>query len=81
MNNVSAGQDWGISAGTPRGSFYIKNGWMPWGYEWVNSIGFIPSSDNRHGYAIAVYTDGDASFQSGINVIEQLARATKNILQ
>lgn len=81
MNNVSAGQDWGISAGTPRGSFYIKNGWMPWGYEWVNSIGFIPSADNHHGYAIAVYTDGDASFQSGINVIEQLARATKGILQ
>lgn len=81
MSHVSYGQDWGISAGTPRGSFYIKNGWMPFGYQWVNSIGFIPSSDNHHGYAIAVYTDGDGSFQAGINVIEQLARATKQIMQ
>ncbi|WP_251545301.1 serine hydrolase [Limosilactobacillus caecicola] len=81
MMNVSAGQDWGISAGTARGSFYIKNGWIPVGYGIVNSIGFIPSADNHHGYAIAVYSDGNPSFQSGINVIEQLARVTKQILQ
>ncbi len=80
MMNVSAGQDWGISAGTARGSFYIKNGWYTDG-EWVNSIGFIPSADNHHGYAIAVYTDQDPSFAAGINVIEELAWATKQILQ
>lgn len=80
MSHVSYGQDWGISAGTGRGSFYIKNGWIP-ADGIVNSIGFIPSADNHHGYAIAVYTDNDPSFQYGINLIEQLARATKNILQ
>lgn len=81
MSHVSYGQDWGISAGTPRGSFYIKNGWIPMNYGRVNSIGFIPASDNRHGYAIAVYTDANPSFQYGIDTIQALALATKRILQ
>lgn len=81
MSHVSYGQDWGISAGTPRGQFYIKNGWIPMNYDRVNSIGFIPSADNRHGYAIAVYTDAGPSFQYSIDTIQALALATKRILQ
>ena len=78
MHNVSAGQNWGISAGSS--DFYIKNGWIPYGYMYINSIGFIPGG-NWSGYTIAVYTDGQPGFQSAINVIERLARATKGVLQ
>jgi glucan-binding YG repeat protein len=78
MHNVSAGQNWGISAGSS--NFYIKNGWIPYGYMYINSIGYIPGN-NWSGYTIAVYTDGQPGFQSAINIIERLARATKNIMQ
>lgn len=78
MHNVSSGQNWGISSGSS--DFYVKNGWIPFGYMYIDSIGFIPGG-NWSGYTIAVYTDGQPGFQSAINVIERLARATKGVLQ
>lgn len=80
MSHVSYGQDWGISAGTGRGHFYIKNGWIPSGLMNINSIGFIPGGNNR-GYCIAVYTDRGPSMGYSIDTIQQLARVTKQILQ
>jgi beta-lactamase class A len=78
MGSVSASQNWGISAGS--GSFYVKNGWRPDNGWWhVNSIGFIPGSQND-GYTIAVYTDSNTSMNNGINLIERLARATRTIM-
>lgn len=47
-HNVSSG--WGIATGNS--DFYIKNGWMPEGYEYVDSIGYT-SGHNWSGYAIA----------------------------
>ena len=75
MGSVSAGQNWGISAGSSR--FFVKNGWNTkdnsplWN---VSSIGYIPNG----GYTIAVYTDSNLNMQSGIRLIEDLARATQN---
>lgn len=75
MGSVSAGQNWGISAGSSQ--FYVKNGWNTkdnsplWN---VASIGYIPAG----GYTIAVYTDSNPNMQAGISLIEDLARATRN---
>lgn len=80
MSHVSTAQDWGISAGTGRGHFYIKNGWIPFELMNINSIGFIPGGNNS-GYAIAVYTDRGPSMNYSVDTIQQLARATKGILQ
>lgn len=78
MGSVSGDQRWGISAGSSQ--YYIKNGWLalsaPWPW-YVDSIGFIPQ-DNNNGYTIAVYTDNNIPMQVGVNMIESLARATKN---
>lgn len=78
MGSINPSQRWGISAGSS--NFYVKNGWLPYGGSWhVNSIGFIPGNGNS--YTIAVYTDGNGTMQDGINLIQQLAIATKQIMQ
>lgn len=78
MGSVNGSQRWGISAGSNQ--YYIKNGWLalsaPWPW-YVDSIGFIPQANNN-GYTIAVYTDNNIPMQVGVNMIESLARATKN---
>lgn len=77
MGSVNPSQTWGISAGSPH--FYIKNGWncLQDGYWYINSIGFIPGSDND-GYTIAVYTYSSPTVESGAALVEQYARATRN---
>lgn len=79
MNNVESDQAWGISASSD--NFAIKNGWLDYGSNgWiVNSIGYIKNS-NGTDYTIAVYTDKNQSMAAGQQVIEQLARVTKPIL-
>lgn len=78
MGSINPSQRWGISTGS--GNFYVKNGWLPYDGSWhVNSIGFIPGNGNS--YTIAVYTDGNGTMQDGINLIQQLAIATKQIMQ
>ena len=79
MSSVNPSQTWGISAGSSQ--YYIKNGWSalaaPWPW-FVNSIGFIPGTNND-GYTIAVYTDNNLPMSVGVNMIESLARATKEM--
>ena len=78
MSSVNGSQTWGISAGSSQ--YYLKNGWSafsaPWAW-YVSSIGFIPQDDN--GYSIAVYTDNNIPMSVGVNIIEQLALATKQM--
>ena len=79
MATVAADQRWGISAGSSQ--FYLKNGWLPLSPSWnwyVNSIGFIPQGD--HGYSITVYTGDNISMNVGVNLVESLARVTKDYL-
>lgn len=79
MVNVENDQAWGISASSD--NFALKNGWLNYGKdEWiVNSIGYVKNS-NGTDYTIAVYTDKNQSMAAGQQVIEQLARVTKPIL-
>lgn len=79
MANVEQDQVWGVSAGSS--NYALKNGWLSYGSDgWiVNSIGYIKNSDGSN-YTIAVYTDKNSSMLSGQQTIEQLARATKSIM-
>lgn len=76
MSSVSGDQSWGISAGS--NTYYVKNGWRN-DYTWhVSSIGYIPNGNNS--YTIAVYTTNDPNMNYGVNIIEQLARATRSMM-
>jgi hypothetical protein len=76
MENVEAGEDWGVSAGVPTGvTVALKNGWLPLvgDGDWqVNSIGWIDGAG--HDYLLAVMTKGNASEGDGIATIEGLSQ-------
>jgi beta-lactamase family protein len=77
MENVEAGQNWGVTGGVPAGTTVaLKNGWVPIppsNYWQVNSIGWI--SGHGRDYVLAVLTDGNPSESYGIETIEAIARA------
>ncbi|MFE9611624.1 serine hydrolase [Streptomyces sp. NPDC006012] len=73
MSHVVGEQSWGVSAaGT---SWKLKNGWLErattelWD---VNSIGWI-TAGGRH-YLVAVLSDGSASMDEGVALVERAAR-------
>lgn len=73
MRGVTPDQAWGISAGVPGSvAIALKNGWFPdtngWG---INSMGYVKG--NRKRYAIAVFTQGNASMRTGIDTIEAIS--------
>ncbi|MEU3980002.1 serine hydrolase [Streptomyces sp. NPDC026672] len=77
MENVVAGQRWGVSA-VPGGSsgWALKNGWLPrstTGLWDVNSIGRVTSAGRS--YLLAVLTDGTSTQERGITLAESAARA------
>ena len=76
MSNVESDQ---ISASSD--NFALKNGWLENGNEkWIiNSIGYVKNS-NGTSYTIAMYSDKNQSMQTGEEVLNQLARVTKPIL-
>jgi hypothetical protein len=74
MENVEAGQNWGVSFGvTPGTTIALKNGWLPLaGAGWqVNSVGWI--SGHGRNYVLAVLTDGSPSEQYGIDSIQEIS--------
>lgn len=78
MHTVSAGQRWGISAGSS--NYYVKNGWLSlWSNaQWyVDSIGFLPN--HGRGYTLAIYSEGNP-LATGINKVEQVARLVQSLL-
>lgn len=78
MHTVSAGQRWGISAGSS--DYYVKNGWLSlWSNaQWyVDSIGFLPN--HGRGYTLAIYSEGNP-LATGINKVEQVARLVQSLL-
>lgn len=79
MANVESDQQWGISAGSS--SYGLKNGWLSYGKrDWIiNSIGYIDGPEDNN-YAIAVYTDGNSSMVNGKRLVEQLAKATRQVM-
>lgn len=79
MSNVESDQIWGVSASS--NNFALKNGWLENGKEkWIiNSIGYV-KNENGTSYTIAMYSDKNQSMQTGEEVLNQLARVTKPIL-
>jgi hypothetical protein len=73
MSQVEAGQQWGVSAAADPGTqFMVKNGWLPNPDLWeINSIGEV-TRDSQH-MLIAVLSDDNASEDSGISLVEEVA--------
>jgi beta-lactamase class A len=76
MEAVRADQRWGVSAAAAGGSCALKNGWLPrstTGLWDVNSIGraTVDGTD----YLVAVLSNGTASRERGISLVEAAARA------
>jgi len=84
MRNVDRDERWGVSAAADRGStFYLKNGWLSIddsngpgeddGGRWaVNSVGIVTS--HHHRLLLAVMTEHQPDFQTGVDLVEKLAR-------
>ena len=79
MGSVKEDQRWGISSNSKR--YYLKNGWLSLdGETWlVNSIGKI--EDSNANYSIAILTEGNASFTKGIELIEKIAKETRQQIE
>ncbi|OEJ27751.1 hypothetical protein BGM19_08910 [Streptomyces agglomeratus] len=74
MGQVVAGQDWGVSAAGSGAA--LKNGWMPLdatGLWAVHSVGRVRVADGRR-LLIAVLSEGHATKEAGIAVVEDVAR-------
>ncbi len=79
MGRVTKGQDWGVSAAGD-GDPELKNGWLPrsaTGLWVVNSVGRV-TADGRE-YLVAVLSDGHASLEEGIGVVERVAGAAVEV--
>ncbi|TXS03481.1 hypothetical protein EAO73_22630 [Streptomyces sp. col6] len=79
MARVEADQQWGVSAAGD--AWALKNGWMPrtaTGLWNVNSIGRVTA--DGHTYLVAVLSGGQASKESGIELVESAAKAAVKVL-
>lgn len=74
MGRVEADQQWGVSAaGT---GWSLKNGWMPrttTGLWDINSVGRVVAGGRT--YLVAVLSDGHATKEAGISLVESVAEA------
>ncbi|MER5295892.1 serine hydrolase [Streptomyces pharetrae] len=74
MGDITEGQDWGVSAASPRWS--LKNGWLQRSTtgRWViNSTGQVTLHGHR--YLVSALSSGHASEHDGISLIERAVRA------
>ncbi len=75
MSQVEADQQWGVPAAADDGTqFMVKNGWLPSGTSglWeINSIGEVVHDRQR--MLIAVLSEGNATEDSGISVVQTVA--------
>lgn len=75
MGDVASDQAWGVSAAAGSG-WALKNGWLQRSTSglWdVNSVGEITT--NGHHYLVAVLSNGSASMEDGVSLVERTARA------
>jgi Beta-lactamase enzyme family len=75
MSHVEADQQWGVTAAADPGTqFMVKNGWLPNPDLWeINSIGEVTHDGQR--MLIAVLSDDNVSENSGISLVEAVAKA------
>ncbi|MFJ5231406.1 serine hydrolase [Kitasatospora sp. NPDC088391] len=81
MGRVADGQDWGVSAADQGGAAQLKNGWLPRsasGLWVVNSIGRVAYGGRD--LLVAVLSDGSATQQDGIDLVESVAAAAARAL-
>lgn len=80
MNNIAVDQSWGITAGlTPDATVALKNGWLADKNGWIiNSTGHITSKQSD--YVIAILSNQNVSEDAGIDLVQQLAKATYTTL-
>lgn len=80
MAQVEADQQWGVSAAGS--DWALKNGWMPrtaTGLWNVNSIGQVTAGG--HTVLVAVLSGGQASKETGIALVESVARAAVGVVR
>jgi hypothetical protein len=84
MNTVSEAQDWGVPSIARSGeTTTVKNGWdtrsADGGLWAVNTIGRVTSDDVD--VSVAVLSHNNASMDSGINLVQKVAKLTRQYLQ
>jgi hypothetical protein len=77
MAHVETDQQWGVSAAADKDTVTrLKNGWLsasPDDFRWlVNSVGIITAHGRR--LLVAVLTQHGSSFESGVDLVERLAK-------
>ncbi len=75
MGRTEAEQAWGVSAASGSG-WALKNGWLQrstTGLWDINSIGRVTVDGRR--YLVAVLSDGNASMEAGVSLVEKAAKA------
>ncbi|MFK4120703.1 serine hydrolase [Streptomyces longwoodensis] len=81
MERIAVGQRWGISAAADGSAWALKNGWLPRSTtgRWdVNSIGRITAGGRT--FLVAVLSNGAATQEDGIALVEAAARAAVTAL-
>jgi beta-lactamase class A len=83
MENVTAGQAWGVSSGVPAGvTVALKNGWLPLDNaqtDWqINSIGWV--SGGGKNYLLAMMSTGNPGEQYGINTLDSVGSMVWNAM-
>jgi beta-lactamase class A len=86
MSHVETDQRWGVSAGADdsgegASDYLLKNGWLPRSATnlWeINSIGEV--EHEGHEYLVAVLSRDNTSMDSGISVIEKVAKQAVDAL-
>jgi hypothetical protein len=82
MSQVEADQEWGVPAAADDGTpFMVKDGWLPSGTTgwWeINSIGEVVHDGQR--MLIAVLSDGNATEDSGISLVQTVADAAADVM-
>ncbi|MBV7695411.1 serine hydrolase [Streptomyces sp. TRM70350] len=76
MGQIAVGQRWGVSAAGDGSAWALKNGWLPrtaTGLWDINSVGRV-TVDGRD-VLVAVLSDGNATKEKGISLVEAAARA------
>ncbi|MEV5609869.1 serine hydrolase [Streptomyces sp. NPDC052225] len=76
MGNVESGQTWGVSAAGDADTAELKNGWLQrstTGLWVINSVGRVSVDGKR--YLVAVVSNGSATKDAGISLVEDVAKA------
>jgi hypothetical protein len=77
MSQVEADQRWGVSAAASRGSYLVKNGWLPNPDLWeINSTSEVTHDGQK--LLIVVLSADNETEDGGIGLVQQIAQATAN---